>query len=132
MKEPKLNVRLLRKVQKAILKHADQFAMSDWDTRILDDAKRATPGGCGTAACIGGWAILIHRGYKKASRLERLRNTQLWAHQVLGLDPYDEAPLFFLEDWPLNFRTAWDKSKTSKQQARIAVKRIDHFIKTGL
>lgn len=52
--KPKMNVRLLRRAQKAILKHPDQFLMGSYFSRWLDVYDRSgwnrEPGGCGTAA----------------------------------------------------------------------------------
>jgi hypothetical protein len=130
-KVKKLNVRLLRRVQKAILRHADQFQMSCWKSNSLDDEDSSAAGGCGTAACIGGWAVFLHGKYKKVSQIPK--QTSVAAHDAIGLsyNKYNESPLFFVDEWPQKFISQWDAARTAKQQARVAVRRIDYFIKTG-
>ena len=45
----KLNVRLLRRIQKKITKHPELFDMSSWSHETS----------CGTSCCIGGWALIL-------------------------------------------------------------------------
>lgn len=59
-----MNVKLLRRIIKAIKKEPGQFDMRSWFTR-----QRGIPN-CGTAACIGGWAVaLTKRANPEKARL---------------------------------------------------------------
>jgi uncharacterized protein YqiB (DUF1249 family) len=125
--KPKLNVRLLRKVQKAILKHANQFRMEWWTDCV--DSKGNPAGGCGTAACIGGWAIMLGKRFKTVEAVAEISGVDSAAADLLHVSRL--SPLFFLEDWPTEYRRLYWEARTAKAAARAAVRRIDHFIKTG-
>lgn len=98
-----MNTKLLRRVQKAILAHPDQFEM--WllfqPTLYFNHDPLALytmpAGGCGTAACIGGWAIHLAGKHKTLK-------------QSAG--------------------AGYAKAKTPLARAKSAAARIDHFIKT--
>ncbi len=141
MKIPKLNVRLLRRIQKHILKEPRRFFMEgvmvkfknqkQWDeaTMIHSDLSPIMPP-CGTAACIAGWAnILSGRGSKNLSV----------AAKTLGLsEEYDFSGttcpadrVFAVMEWPQPFQDQYEQAKTPRRRARIATNRIEHLIKTG-
>lgn len=142
---PKMNVKLLRKIQKHILAEPKRYEQNVTITygipgeEIVADESNPEPellkaGGfapCGTAACIGGWGQLL--GMKRPSK------TFNWeqARRALGLDHSQAAKLFAysfetdeIHSWPEKFRLAYAKAKTQRQKARVAVRRIDHFIAT--
>lgn len=152
-KKIKPNWRLLRRVQRTILKYPDQFHMGDWATSGHVD-HCAPIGRCGTAACIGGWAVVLN----KKSKPSRYRGYWLEtnARKVLGLpkpglfQPDLADTLFYVERWPEPFqkqyrkimehaysnydahRKGWEKraEKYALKLAQVAAKRIDHFIET--
>lgn len=129
-----MNVNLLRKVQRAILKHPDQFEMSWWfhSTLSMRD-KLINAGGCGTAGCIGGWAIHIHRQCKTlAEAKEHCYNPLSCPAKLLGLKVFSaEADRLFIDEmWPQPFRRRYQNGKTPLTRAKAAAARIDHFIKT--
>lgn len=107
-----MNTRLLHKVQKAILAEPRQFNMDTWFSYF--DCEGKPPPGCGTAACIGGWAIALSKNLTP---------------RVLGLTVGQADRLFVKYLWPTAYRTR-RAERTAKQYARNAAKRIDHFIKT--
>jgi hypothetical protein len=143
-----LNVALLKKIKEHILAKPNRFVMrtfvlkskdygkeykdDDWQMRKFDK--------CGTAACIGGWAVLLHDGIN--ADVSDIRNK---AVKVLGLDRergdddnYDEDDydlagdyLFETSCWPEPFSTNFDTAKTPAARAKVAAKRIDHLIATG-
>jgi hypothetical protein len=129
----KLNVRLLRKIQRHILEEPKRFIMGDVIVRedpgveILDDELIWKMPKCGTAACIAGWALLLSG--KRGSDMSK-------AAKLLGIeDPdtegYDgDSALFYTSKWPAKFYNAWNVAKSNKARARVAVRRIEHFIKT--
>lgn len=129
-----MNVALLKKVRSAILAHPDQFEMKDFFQGSLKLNRRRVPaGGCGTAACIGGWAL--HLTTKEKTLAEsRIAAHGLWvwtdAARVLGIS-FDEAgALLDVREWPEQFRTRYNKAKSVRPRARAAADRISWFIKT--
>jgi hypothetical protein len=140
-KKIKPNIRLLRRIQRAILNKSNQFQMSSLFSAYLDNCDRA--GGCGTAGCIAGWALHL------TSRNQRLDKTSVSrkgvntlireAGNLLGIPTVNQItawsqmkhPLFFAEEWPEPFATRYSNARTAKTMARIAASRIEHFIKTG-
>jgi len=133
-----MNVRLLRKIQKHILEEPKRFKMSSWVTRKEDGNETAYDtevanvkewkfAKCGTAACIGGWAIIL------SGKLERARDTCNYgrmAGKLLEIDHPSENLLFGLCSWPEEYRDKFVNAKTLRARAQAAVARIDHFIKT--
>lgn len=124
----KINIRLLRKVQAAILRKPRQFQMAMLFSGRDSMGKPAT--GCGTAACVAGWAIFLA---KRAKRLEDIR----WPHseltvatKALGLSNHQSCILFDDANWPTPFKDKYWSAKTAQGKARVAAKRIEHFIKT--
>jgi hypothetical protein len=122
-KKTKLNVRLLRRIQKQILKEPRQFQMPR-----MFDYRPAIPN-CGTAACIAGWAYTFslknatpERARQSAVRLVRTSALDI-AQEKLGLDIYQAHRLFNYSQWPFKFNL---DSNNPKQ----AVARIEHFINT--
>lgn len=140
--QPKLNVRLLRRIQKHILEEPRRFMMvasnfvattqEQWHCfrrHLFSDASEImTP--CGTAACIAGWANILTgvnpRSFKAG-------DPQRAAVQI-GITPsplWSKSNLFVIENWPEPFCSRYKKAKTSRVRVKIACKRIDHLIKTG-
>jgi hypothetical protein len=121
-----MNVRLLRKIQKHILAEPRRFAMGIVDKRgIAGDSERIKPDeynafnpyedgqkfpDCGTMGCIMGWGRIL--GGRKYDR------SQMW------------NKLCSASSWPERFRASYKRAKTPLTRARIAARRIDHFIAT--
>ncbi len=97
---------------------------------------------CGTTACIAGFAtILSWRGKdyprafrKKVESLEadesRIPDYEEHATKVLGLTRLQAMKLFYASDWPHEFEHAILHAETAKEQAKVAIDRIELFIKT--
>lgn len=116
----------LREICKAITEHADQFAMRTWFSELLDD--NSDPGGCGTAACIGGWAHHLFKA-NGGTLVESDQAPNFNPTVTLGLDHGEAKRLFYQVNWPSRFY--WGlKLQTPADRAAIAVERISHFIAT--
>jgi len=125
--------RLLRKVAKHILDEPKRFIMAAWfykrsDYRpsVDDFSYHGDFPTCNTAACIGGWSVVL--GSKKNP--DDILDVQRYAARLLGLTPSRVAVLFDAWAWP----TPFDKFQSAtdpRKRAQIAAKRIEHFIKTG-
>lgn len=131
-KKPKLNVRLLRRIQKHILEEPRRFFILRFKEAGIPDSTVIVENGqaqqipeCGTMACIGGWACIL------SGRKTRLRfwNT---AVSLLGLT-FDQADaLFTYHEWPRRFFNSYQQAENERaRRARIAAARIEHLIKTG-
>jgi hypothetical protein len=127
----KLNVRLLRRIQRRILKEPRQFQMDDLYSATDDFGKEVTAN-CGTAACIAGWAVALSSGIspREASILDSTGQQNTWGLAVKKLGLESGRPLFLVYEWPGKFWAAYERAKTNRQQAKVAVARIEHFIKT--
>lgn len=129
--KPEMNVRLLRRVQKAILKHPDQFQMEHFYAEYLDDLFGCDVGGCGTAACIAGW--VQHLTFKKRTLVETCkmrRSTWAVGQRELKLTNEQAVLLFLGSRWPEHFREQFSGETSPMKRACIAAKRIDHFVET--
>lgn len=138
--KPKLNVRLLRKIQKHILEEPRRFLMSssvirattqqEWSNiirRWAYDASKSMPP-CKTAACIAGWAD-IFTGGDGSHYLARER-----AAAAIGIDPgvcWGNHSLFSDKAWPEPFKSRYEASKTPAKRAKIAADRIEWLITNG-
>lgn len=144
-----LNIRLLRRVQKQILKEPRQFLMSNWFVDEGEDAE--FPGNdiakkipnCGTAACMAGWTISLSAkknpretragikiGYEQiGNKAARLLGMKLTREDRLGLSyPPSWGNLFVVQDWPDSFKAKWYKARTPLKRAKVASARIDAYI----
>lgn len=137
-----MNVKLLRKVEKRILAEPRRFDMMTFGDKLDKEAiealgEEAPP--CGTVACIAGhvdwmthprlFAASVALGDYDDSIVERAAK-----ELGLGFDPSQDTNagrLFFDDEWPKKFQAAFSKAKTPLQRAKVAVKRIEHFIKTN-
>jgi len=123
-----MNVKLLRKIQKAILKEPRRFEMGEWGMRLeLGDVPDRHMPPCKTLACIAGHAdLLTHpRLFQRAVNDDDHNAIRVRAQEQLGLTDR-QAEILFTE-WD----DAYDKLTTPLQRARWAVKRIDKFIRTN-
>ena len=131
----KMNVKLLCEIKREILKRPTQFNMDWWfqDTSAIGKAA----GGCGIAACIGGWAIAIARTpNRKRVRLDEAHEAssgspssdQIRARMLLGLTQEQSNRLFNKHLWPVRYRL--NRAKSINGMVRRAVARINMFIKT--
>lgn len=148
----KANIKLLKNIKERILAKPDLFIMEDWQEPTQDE--------CGTACCIGGYA-LAEKGilYKPLTSHQAKETNDLndsyfesgdyaWtnnkkavdynnfepqdeAQRILELDDAQTAVLFMVDNWPEQFRDAWNSSDLDSLRAHIAAARIDHFIETG-
>jgi hypothetical protein len=118
-----MSVKLLRKVEKAILKEPKRFCMGTWG----DLAQRDAPV-CGTVGCIAGWAALLNVTENPDEFRKHVdMMTQKNGKRALKLTLPQCRRLFFLSGWPSKFQTLFLRGDSVK----AAVKRIEHFIKTG-
>lgn len=127
-----MNVKKLRKLQRWILAEPLRFDMRHWVNRDLAK-ERHTP--CGTVGCLAGMAVHM----EGRDPYEAQWRVQDEAEEILGLDRETSNRLFFTESmhplrkaekWPPKFDRAYAKAKTPRGRARVAVRRIDHFIAT--
>jgi hypothetical protein len=136
-----MNIKLLRKIQKRILEEPAQFQMDSW---FLNNPNMIP--NCGTAACIGGWAVTLGKRRKRPSTIacklascaphETFRvhheNAVLMNSEInkyLRLDDEQRKRLTDFSYWPEKYRKL--KSEGSSEYAKQAAERIDHFIKTN-
>lgn len=129
-----MNTKLLRRVERHILKEPkryEQNAVIDVGTPNTESEFNRRYPACGTIACIGGWITVLttkkplkpgthYLRFRKMARL--LRVTE---EQVIRLCEYTWGT-----GWPEQFLKAYKKAKTPRQKAKVAVRRIEHFIAT--
>jgi len=114
-----MNVKLLKKVRDYIAKHPEKYDQSTW---------------CGTACCIAGHAVALGRAATRKEVDHRLIGSvslSIDAQQLLQLEP-SQAHRLFHSSWENvaygRFRVDFDMPPGKR--ARIAVRRINHFIRT--
>jgi hypothetical protein len=131
-----MKIKALRQIQKDMKDMPDQVIMSSYFDESLDLLDNPPAGGCGTAACIAGFAIF--RAHKapdlyNASKFNvaRIAGCEFdLAKEALGLSTRQGQRLFSEKGWPTKFRKALLHAKTAKAYTAVVIKRIDHFIKT--
>ena len=89
---------------------------------------------CGTVGCIAGWVAALTA--KNPKRLRDDIDVQRFADKTLGITSDQSQRLFasVVDDimgWPSKFSDAYRTAATQKQRAKVASRRIEHFIKTG-
>lgn len=128
-----MDIKLLKRVRDRIAARPRQFVMR----RLFDDRTESDhkPSHCGTACCILGWGIVLQdsekRSPKEFAQLFELHELSYFStRNVFGISWAEGDKLVWADNWPEPFRTQFSKAKTDAQHARIAVRRINHFIKT--
>ena len=135
-----MNIELLRAVKRIILERPSQFNMDWWFSSA--DSTGMPAGGCGTAACIGGWAYVLTKRPKSKS-LKGLLDASIYSSiyrnntvmnngdfkLLLGLTLEQSERLFAETEWPKRFRSRCVPGDARKN-AKLAADRIEHFIKT--
>ena len=129
-----MNIKLLRQIKREILKRPTQFNMNWWFQKRDSLGNRA--GGCGTAACIAGWAVAI-AGTEKGETIRLAEfsggsffdtNTPDSAKSILDISDDHAHRLFDRSNWPMRYLD--ERANTSMKVAKLAAARIEHFIKT--
>lgn len=140
--KPKLNVKLLRKIQKVILANPSHFHMGNWSGMKVDHRtnigefrelasswkKDGLQEPCGTTACIAGWAVALATD-KEIGKAEVNYNYGIDSNikyispALLGIEvELDEdgdqidgmvEELFYTSNWPLEFQEAYEVAKAN-------------------
>ncbi len=149
-----MNVRRLRAVTKRILAEPTHFSMDTW----AKEEQNAKAESCGTTCCIAGHALiaagakltfLLHvdpdtlavPNFVPTPRLTKFTGltTDIGvsngdvanvAQALLGLTWHEAERLFYTWGWPVRFENAYKAAKTAKGRARVAARRIEHFVNT--
>lgn len=120
----KPNIPLLRRVQRAILEHPEEFDMAYFFGR------RA----CGTTACICGWSATLGSRHKSIILDLYGNKIEETATNMLRLSSDQSEKLFYLCFWP-EFHLRWHNdirfTDDYEGMALCAFERIEHFIQTG-
>ena len=123
-----LNRPLFEAVARAIHNHPDHFDMDSF----------VNVGPCGTTACIAGWALSLSMPTAGTRPLENLRGrfrdpaspgVEATAAVLLGLTGDQRDKLFYVGEWPLTFRHAYESRRTEAGRAAVAARRVRHFAK---
>lgn len=133
-KKLKMNVRLLRRIQKRILAEPRQFQMLQVFSNSIKSGRKIPH--CGTAACIVGWGIALRAKLKPSLANEamgdcsrKIKTTD--EAKIFDLERDASARLVYFDQWPRKFRKIPEIKEGTAAFARQAARRIDHFIKTG-
>jgi hypothetical protein len=134
-----LNKKLLRKVRNRIAKIPESYDQGQW----VSESDRSP---CGTAACLAGEAIIVAapsiqegikslnlavRQYGRASRSDV--GVVKKARTLLGITLDESDAMFdsFGDGWPEPYRTRFQRLKTNKAKAKVAVAYLDECLKRG-
>lgn len=127
----KLNVKLLRRIQRHILEEPRRFQMLRLAIFDIPGVEIHIGGGhthlmpeCGTAQCIAGWANTL------SNKSPIGRPGLVRAARLIGI-ARDDDKLFYDSDWPEPFKSRYAACKTARGRAKAGVARIEHLIKTG-
>ena len=133
-----MNVRLLRRVAKHIAEEPNRLVMAHWVVFKKDYRAPKVPDWgeyshkfppCNTSACIAGWSVLLREKVPESSfAVSDTQDLQSRAQALLGLDGDQSMRLFGA--WPYEFQGPYEKARSAAKRAKIAVARIEHFIKT--
>jgi hypothetical protein len=138
-----MNVKLLRKIQRVILKRPTQVNMSTWFSAEHGAEE------CGTTACIAGWAITLDLAKGKrptplaaAKKIapgnshwvagNHAKKVRALANRLLGIKRFMATRLYLAGAWPDEFRERITNGHScTPEYAKAVSDRIDHFIKTN-
>jgi hypothetical protein len=135
-----MNTKLLEKTIKSIEEEPRRLDMKCWAKKVNPNNDANPP--CGTKACIAGHVAFVNRKlYFYEFNGAAIKNfpgihIDTYAQEALKLDSDQAGRLFYFKNWndavgwPRKFSVAYNKAKTAKQRAKVAVARIRHFIAT--
>lgn len=127
VEETPINTELLEQISDYILRHPDELAMDSWSD-IPGTIKRFF--GCGTTRCIAGTAMFLAQ--QNGADIPNSASTPGMAQQLLGLTFAQAERLFYLQNWPSEYRNAYAPGrKYSDTAAWVTAQRIKHFIATN-
>jgi len=122
---------MLQRIKEKILKEPENFQMNYF-------TQFNTP--CGTTACIAGWAVLLDakdQGFEitKDWYQSLKSNVEQLASGLLGLDYSEETEegkinsdtVFYVTDWPDDFKWRYKSATSQEKRAHIAAKYIDYL-----
>ncbi len=130
-----MNTKLLRKVQRAILREPKRYNQDTW----CDGNSISPDGSCGTVGCIAGWACAIEVGLEEYAQKYTgfdAPSIEMNARKFLDIDYIrGESPrLFLTENWPKIFHPWIGEYGRLKgrpwTKALLAVLRIEIFIRS--
>lgn len=151
----KINVRLLRRIQKVMLAEPRRVAMRAWafgtdDIKVGSSVSEESSFGlivkrrsnippCGTVGCICGWGLALTtklRGNALNRKITKLRSGDKLiprgSMKLFGITRDQADRLFMPGDWPVEFRDKLRKYNFgTKRYAKAVCDRIDFFIKTN-
>lgn len=114
-----INAPLLRKIRARILACSHRFDMRDFG------GKNASKEKCGTVCCIAGHAMSqqYHNTHSACEICDA-------ATKKLRLNYHQQDRLFYVGGWPDKFLIAFDNARSDLARAKVAARRITHFIRT--
>jgi hypothetical protein len=123
-----MNVELLLKVKQHILEEPRRLDM-------LHGLFVNPESPCGIVGCIAGWTAMIsgelkHEIVQKGGLSWGIVCKLAW--QQLDINEDQCNSLFYVQYWPEPFRSRWYEHRTNREEAKLVVERIDHFIATGV
>jgi len=122
----KETVRLLRRIQKHVLKEPRRLVMRSW-------AKPSREVRCGTVGCIAGWAVMLTTPGVRKSVKSGMNNFN-WSFlgkRALRIGDKRAHALFHSEYWPSDYYERLVETRSQEDYANVTVERIEHFIRTG-
>lgn len=150
-------VKVIRDVQRYWREENNRLDMGDWGTFLANrkpgqvisddsDNSMVVPA-CRTTACLAGTVVLLTKegrkflrenGYfnKVKNRKKTHRGVVNFPNGVVGLaanilEANDTSSLFYVDGWPEPYQSEYSDATNAKQRVRAAIRRTEHFIRTG-
>lgn len=136
-----LNVKLLRKVKRHILKKPQRLVMSEGivlgaageEKTVSDEYGEPTTAKipeCGAVGCIYGWTCMLgNPSIVKNGNAEYWNRVRVKAEKLLGItDFHASISLSKVDAWPEEIGTRYYQAKTAENRAKLVGERIDQFI----
>lgn len=129
-----MNIKPLRQLKRMFVSQPARLNMAVFAR--VSRAKNAPE--CGTVGCIAGWLVLLNKrspreGYKDTVR-RLVHGGDLEypgeAARILGCTHWQARQLFYAGNWPYALYEAYASAKTSTERVRVAIKRINLWIRT--
>jgi hypothetical protein len=136
-----MNTKLLRRIERFLLREPRRFDMTEGvkPADTIGSVLQTPP--CGTVCCLAGAAYILHNNIEKTlcgddkywgdvrcNAIEALNITEKQADRLFLIKTQHSSDTD--DYWPERYAEAYDKAKTPRQRVRVAIRRIEHFIKT--
>jgi hypothetical protein len=124
-----LNRKLFLRIKKHILEEPKRFNMDIYIYKTTNTLSQDNPP-CGTVACIAGWSNILGDNIDvKTLSFPYFIDQEVETKRLgLKLDEDFSSSVFFVKQWPTQWKTKYDGAISIQEKAEVAADFIDYIL----